>query len=252
LGKLVFIIYAISMLFYWDLSMKTRDAISRRWARAYLQRRLPLWCRQLFAVAHLSTGFRIEYSSQLIEPPPSPCLIISNHQSLIDIVAIGAALPELDLRFIAKRELRRGFPGASEALRLQQHAMVPRSGKVEVGLSEIRRIGRMAREKGVSPVVFPEGTRSRGGKVLPFRSGAIRVLMNEVRLPILVCAVHGGYRLRYLREIVTQFGQSVYRVRKLAQLPEPTDRHSLNERIRHAEQLIREQVERWREEESHA
>lgn len=245
-------IYAISKLFYWDLSMKARDAISRRWARAYVQRRLPLWCRQLFAVARMMTGFRIEYSSQLTSPPHSPCLIVSNHQSLIDIVAIAAALPELDLRFIAKRELRRGFPGVSQALRLQQHAMVPRSGNVEAGLSEIRRIGRMARENSICPVVFPEGTRSRGGKVLPFRTGALRVLMNEIRLPILVCAVHGGYRLRYLREVATRFGQGIYRVRTLAQLPQPTDRRSLNERVAQAEQLIREQVERWREEESHA
>lgn len=252
MGKLVFIIYLFAVLTSWDLSMKLRDAVNRNWARRYLDRRLPQWCRQLFSVASLLTGFRVEYSRATAERLRDPVLVIANHQSLIDIVAVRAALGEVNLRFVAKHELRRGFVGVSQALRLQRHALIRRSGRVEEGLSELTRLARMAKHDSISPVVFPEGTRSRTRSVMRFRTGALRIILNEAPMPLVVCAVDGGYRLRDLRAVAGNFGRGLYRVRILAKLPAPTTRAELNNSVTHAENLIREQIEHWHHEDMNA
>lgn len=245
LGKLFFMIYLLPALFYWDISMKLRDAVSRRWARRYLNRRLPEWCRQLLNMAKLCTGFTVKFDRDVEGPLSGPVLVVSNHQSLIDIVAVRAALPELNIRFVAKAELRSWFPGVSQALRLQQHALVPRSGNVEGGLAELRRIARMAKTENVCPVVFPEGTRSRTADVLKFRTGAVRIVLNEQSMPILVTAVHGGYRLRTLRMVAKNFGSTIYHLSILDQLPAPNTRAELNEYIAKAEDMIRDRVKQW-------
>ncbi|MFP4643713.1 MAG: lysophospholipid acyltransferase family protein [Spirochaetales bacterium] len=249
---MLFMVYLLSALVYWDLSMKLRDAVSRRWARRYLNRRLSTWCRQLLSVANLCTGFKVQFERDTDTKLSGPVLVVSNHQSLIDIVAVSAALPELNVRFVAKAELRRGFPGVSQALRLQQHALVPRSGHLESGLAELRRLARLARTERACPVVFPEGTRSRSAEVLEFRTGALRVILSEQSMPILVTAVHGGYRLRTLRMIARNFDNTVYYVGILAQLPPPTTRSELNEYIAQAEEMIRERVSTWHAQELQA
>lgn len=252
MGKLFFMVYLLSALYYWDFSMKFRDAVSRQWARRYLNRRLSAWCRQLLSMANLCTGFTVRCDRDIQPPLSGPVLVVSNHQSLIDIVAVRAALPELNIRFVAKAELRKWFPGVSQALRLQQHALVPRTGNVEAGLSELRRIARMANTENVCPVVFAEGTRSRTAEVLRFRTGAVRIVLNEQSMPLLVTAVHGGYRLRTLRMLAKNFGSTVYRVSILGQFPAPATRAELNEYIAEAENMIRDRVERWHAEETKA
>ena len=249
MGKVFFMVYLVSTLLYWDFSMKFRDAVSRPWARRYLNRRMSPWCRRLLNMADLCTGFKVKFDRDTDTPLSGPVLVVSNHQSLIDIVAVRAALPELNVRFVAKAELRKWFPGVSQALRLQQHALVPRSGRVESGLAELTRVARLARIERACPVVFAEGTRSRNAEVLKFRTGALRVILHEQSMPILVTAVHGGYRLRTLRMVAKNFGSTVYRVGILAHLPAPTTRGELNEYIAEAEDMIRERVRKWHAEE---
>lgn len=245
-------IYLAAILIYWDLSMKVRDSIRRSWARSYVDRNVARWSHQLFAAARLATGFRTNYSSAVGHDLPRPAIVVCNHQSLIDIVAVRDALADLPVRFVAKQELRRAVPGVSQALRLQRHALVPRTGRVEAGIEELRRLARLARSQRICPVVFAEGTRSRNGEVLRFRTGALRIMLSETPMPIIVCAVHGGYRLRNMRAVARNFRGNTYRVRVLATFPAPATRSELNSCVDSAERLVRDQVQHWRQEESNA
>jgi 1-acyl-sn-glycerol-3-phosphate acyltransferase len=95
-------------------------------------------------------------------------LFVANHSSWLDIVALGAAL---DAAFVAKREVGE-WPVVRTVARLGRTVFVSRtrSGtKGEAGLIRDRLAG------GDNIILFPEGTTSDGGRVLPFRSAFLSV-----------------------------------------------------------------------------
>jgi len=100
--------------------------------------------------------------------PNRQYIFIANHQSYIDIPVLVHALSQYQLRWIAKKELF-WIPLFGWILWTSKHIIVDRSSlsKAMNSLSKAReRI-----EKGISVVVFPEGTRSPHGDLLPFKRG---------------------------------------------------------------------------------
>ncbi len=245
-GGIAFFVVLLGLLTYWDANMKIRLLFSHDWAARWVDDRIAAMSRQLFVLARFFTGFGIEFSSDVAEMNHKQYLVVSNHQSLADIPVIRAALPDLKLRFVAKKELKWGFPGVSTALRVGRHALVHRKSNMHKGMAELRRLGRMARNSDISPVVFAEGTRSRNGDVLPFRGGAIRVLNNEQPLPVMVIAVDGGYRFGKLRQVIEHLRGAVYRIKIVAVLPAAHNRDELTDALSTAEELVRKQIGVWR------
>jgi 1-acyl-sn-glycerol-3-phosphate acyltransferase len=95
-------------------------------------------------------------------------LFVSNHSSWLDVVALGAAL---DASFVAKREVGE-WPVVRTVARLGRTVFVSRTRtgtKGEAGLIRERLSG------GDNIILFPEGTTSDGGRVLPFRSAFLSV-----------------------------------------------------------------------------
>ena len=99
-------------------------------------------------------------------------VVLANHQSLIDIVALYEALP-MQLGFLAKHELQK-VPLFGRALELGGHVLVDRSTRKKA-VQAIHSAAARVREDGCSLVIFPEGTRSDGDRVGPFKHGAFRV-----------------------------------------------------------------------------
>ncbi|MFP4510594.1 MAG: lysophospholipid acyltransferase family protein [Spirochaetaceae bacterium] len=251
MGGVVFFVVLLSLLTFWDANMKVRLLFRHDWAAQWVDERIAAMSRQLFVLARFFTGFGVDFSSDIADVREKQYLVVCNHQSLADIPIIRAALPELKLRFVAKRELKWGFPGVSTALRVGRHALVHRKSNMHQGMAELRRLGRMARRRQISPVVFPEGTRSRNGEVRQFRGGAIRVLNNECPMPIMVIAVDGGYKFGKLRHIIEHLRGAVYRIKIVGVLPAAHDRDELAEALKTAEKMVRNQIRIWRTREEH-
>jgi 1-acyl-sn-glycerol-3-phosphate acyltransferase len=91
-----------------------------------------------------------------------------NHQSNIDIPVLVQSLAHFQLRWIAKKELL-WVPLLGWAMWATKHITVNRRDPSDAVKSLERAKQRMA--AGISVVVFPEGTRSRNGKLLPFKKG---------------------------------------------------------------------------------
>ena len=111
-------------------------------------------------------------------------IIVSNHQSLLDILAVCAALP-LNFKFLAKRELFQ-IPFMGWDMAAAGYIPVNR-GSHKSGREAVRRITGVL-EKNVSVLLFPEGTRSPDGKIHAFKMGAFKLARdNKVEiLPIVV------------------------------------------------------------------
>jgi 1-acyl-sn-glycerol-3-phosphate acyltransferase len=124
--------------------------------------------------------------------PPGRYIIVSNHQSLADIAILPWVLRTLNVKFVAKEELGRGIPTVSMALRHWGSALISRKGTRD----DVARLKTMARglaEWEASVVIFPEGTRSREGRLLPYQSGAVRIVAEEAMLPLLPIAIDGTH-----------------------------------------------------------
>lgn len=122
-------------------------------------------------------------------------VIISNHQSLFDIVLIGGFMFSNLPKYVSKAELGRWIPAVSLNLKQGGHALIDR-GDGRRAVAEIAALGQRVQERNRSAAIFPEGTRSRDGKLKPFRrTGAVALLRAADRLEVVPVAVHGSWRL---------------------------------------------------------
>lgn len=100
-------------------------------------------------------------------PAEGPLVFVANHSSIMDIPVLFTALPRR-LHFLLKAELRRmpfvGWYAASRGMIFVDRRDRHRS------LESMRRAGELV-VRGRSAVAFPEGTRSRDGSVMAFKTG---------------------------------------------------------------------------------
>jgi 1-acyl-sn-glycerol-3-phosphate acyltransferase len=111
---------------------------------------------QVFKIA--GTTLEVERSPKV--EPSKPYLFISNHQSLFDIPIFGGLLFSNFPKYVSKAELAKGIPSISYNLRRGGNALIDR-GDRDQATEAIRALGRQVCERGVSAVLFPEGTRAR-------------------------------------------------------------------------------------------
>ena len=95
-------------------------------------------------------------------------IFMANHQSNIDIPVLVQGLLDFQLRWIAKKELL-NVPLFGWAMRAGKHVAVDRADSA--GALQSLEEAKALLSAGVSIVVFPEGTRSRDGRLLPFKKG---------------------------------------------------------------------------------
>lgn len=119
-------------------------------------------------------------------------IVMANHRSMYDIPAIHYLLgADRDLRWIGKKELVR-VPVFGWAFALSRHIPIDRHHR-ERGIAAMRKAAAES-EEGCSFVVMPEGTRSRDGRLLPFKKGGFHLAI-DTGLPILPTAILGSETL---------------------------------------------------------
>lgn len=151
----------------------------RRW---YVSRCFRLCARMAVAVNPL---WSVRFHGSLPPDHGRPHVVVSNHVSLADVALIGS-IP-WEMKWISKRA-NFWIPFLGFMMWLSGDVYVSRHDRN----SRTRAYDRLKRwvERGSSVIVFPEGTRSRTGELLPFRNGPFRLAI-ETGAPILPMAVHG-------------------------------------------------------------
>lgn len=240
----------LAQLLWWDLIDKVR--IAYRWsaARALIDATLSWRGRRLFAIARFAVGIRLRVEIEQ-DALPEQMILIANHQSVIDIIALLASFRNHSLRFVAKKELGHWFPAVSRVLRVQRHALISRHGDFGTAMREIERLGRRLHGFGgsvlpICPVIFPEGTRSRDGVVRRFHSGAVRRLQRVQPLPIVAIALDGGWRFARLQDLAKMPTGHEYRVSLVATYPRVHGKTEMIAQIEDAQARVAETIARWR------
>jgi len=169
--------------------------------------------RQMARVAkRLSPLWKFEVRG---EPPADIAtrayVVVSNHESNADPFLLSW-LP-WDMRWVAKQELFR-IPVAGWALALAGDIPLRRgeASSVRAMFAECRR----TLDAGLSVMMFPEGTRSRDGELLPFKDGAFELAI-QAGVPVLPLALTGTHDC--MPKGSTWFGEASAVVRVLPPIP---------------------------------
>lgn len=141
------------------------------------------WARTVLRV----TGVRVKVTG-CENVPPEGCVYFSNHESFYDIFVLLATLPGR-LRFMAKKSLFY-IPILGWSMGAAGFVPVDRANRrkafesLEVAAGKLR--------GGKSVIIFPEQTRTRTGRMLPFKKGGV-LLAIKTQMPVVPVGVAGTF-----------------------------------------------------------
>jgi 1-acyl-sn-glycerol-3-phosphate acyltransferase len=142
----------------------------------------PIWARGIVR----SCGIRVEAEGFDKLREGESYIVVSNHLSNFDIWCTLATLPKT-VRFVAKKELTR-IPIFGWALSLSDHIVIDR-GNTESAVETINEAQAKC-PKGIAILFYGEGTRSKDGKIGPFKKGGATLAL-QTGIPILPMSVSG-------------------------------------------------------------
>jgi 1-acyl-sn-glycerol-3-phosphate acyltransferase len=147
---------------------------------------------------HLLFGYRTEGAEKV--PEKGPVILAANHLSILDPIAIGAGIKR-PVSFLARADVFR-LPVLSWLLpRLYAIPVERGTGDLSAIKGAIR-----ALERGMAFGIFPEGTRSRSGKLQPFKTGVAAIAF-RTGSPVVPVAVVGS-------EKAWPVGRKLFRLRQ--------------------------------------
>ena len=183
------------------------------------------WSRSVTSFA----GVKVVIENRATLVPEQPYVFMANHASSLDIWAVFVAIPRR-LRLIAKKQLAR-IPLFGWAMWAGRFIFIDRGNGVAARRS-IAEAGRRIHD-GDSVLIFPEGTRTRDGSLLPFKKGGFH-LASKAGVPIVPVALCGTRALMPRGSLLLRAGA----IRVIIGQPIPTqglsdeDRVNLAERVR--------------------
>ena len=157
-----------------DRSGDTVVALARIWSRMLLR----------------SAGVRLTVNMHGELDPRRPYVFMANHLSTVDIWALFVAVP-LKVRFIAKKQLGR-IPLFGWAMAVGRFIFIDRQNPMAARRSIDQAAARI--RTGSSVAIFPEGTRSRDGRLGPFKKGGFHLAITA-GVPIVPVGIRGAHEV---------------------------------------------------------
>lgn len=153
--------------------------------------RVSTWCAKKWSQSS-AKGLRIYIEATGQENVPDGGFVYaSNHESLVDILVLGAALPG-DFKWAAKRSVM-NIPFLGWHLRLAGHVPVDRNKGKDAAVAVMEAFESVLRAD--KPLlVFPEGTRTADGKLKAFKNGAFQAAVLTGK-PVVPVALNGTFTL---------------------------------------------------------
>jgi 1-acyl-sn-glycerol-3-phosphate acyltransferase len=130
-------------------------------------------------------GNRVIFKNKQNLPVGRPMIFLANHQSMFDIPPLIYYLRKYHAKFISKIELTKNIPSISFNLKYGGGANIDR-GDSRQSVSELIKLALRMKENKWSAVIFPEGTRSKDGRVKTFHVGGIATILKKCPEALLV------------------------------------------------------------------
>jgi 1-acyl-sn-glycerol-3-phosphate acyltransferase len=152
--------------------------------RGYIDKRVRIWNQKMLRIVRAKHRILDPYNFKF--EPGRVHIIMSNHLSLYDIPLIFATFPGASVRMIAKKELFR-IPVFGWGIRAGECVSIDRKNHRQA----IKDLA-LAKQKmlsGITMWIAPEGTRSRTGKMGPFKKGGFKLALDTKAIIVPVTIV---------------------------------------------------------------
>ena len=181
---LFYTVYWLSLPIFSFTGLLLWPVTSYRWRSAFvtLWNRLVVWWLKITCGA----SYEIRGRENL---PNTPCVVLANHQSAWETLALQFLFSPAST--VLKRELL-NLPVFGWGLRAMEPIAIDRSNPREA-LKAVKAQGQARLASGNHVLIFPEGTRSWDGKLLPFKKGGF-VIAQDGQLPILPITICGSHQ----------------------------------------------------------
>ncbi|ULQ59849.1 1-acyl-sn-glycerol-3-phosphate acyltransferase [Brucepastera parasyntrophica] len=228
--------------FAYGISTKLSQKVNRIITTTYASR--------IFSIFSAYMNFHFAGEKDHVDELPEQYLIMSNHQSLLDIPLFMRFLDGPRLRFVAKAELGRNVPLVSVMLKSDRHGLIDRTGSPSKTMKAMDLFAERVKENNWIPVIFPEGTRSQDGSLGTFHAAGFRRFLTVAPMPVAVCALDGGWRISTLKGFAKNLHGGFYRVKIVKIYPAPTNKAEQIHILEEGKALIQKQLDAWRKQES--
>jgi 1-acyl-sn-glycerol-3-phosphate acyltransferase len=147
------------------------------------------WYEVAYLLSHWTAllGFSLRTEGRGNIPRTGPVLVVANHQSFLDPALVGLSTRR-HLRALARKTLYRNRLVAL-FIRSLESIPIDQEGVGKEGLKAV--LEELGRGKGV--LIFPEGSRTRDGRMRALRPG-IHLLLRRARVPIVPVGIAGAYQ----------------------------------------------------------
>lgn len=148
---------------------------------------LPFKFVQIFSRIFSTLAFDMKSWGHNHVPPTGGLLLVSNHQSYLDPVLVGIRIPR-SLSYMAKSELFHGNPIFAWFIRSMGAFPVRQAGSAAGAIKEsVERL-----QAGHALNIFPEGSRTEDGQMLPIEKG-IALVIRKAKVPVVPVAIEGAF-----------------------------------------------------------
>ncbi len=163
---------------------KYRASILGRWHR--------LQCRALFMILRVVGGASIPRPGRV--PGGPGVLILMNHQSLLDIPMVIASVDGVFPRIVTRQRYARWIPVISQTIRALEYPVVNPGAGAGTLRRHLEELERVARTSDSPLVLFPEGTRTRNGKIGRFQTSGLERILRARNWRVYVLVSDGYWR----------------------------------------------------------
>lgn len=172
--------------------------------------------RGIFAIVRAAGG-RVHREGRI--PTDQACLIVMNHQSLLDIPGAGLLMHPYVARFVARSRYGKGVPAVSLCIRLLGSPVIEPENRKET----LRLLRQAMREQEHGILIFPEGHRTRDGQVQPFHTAGLEIMLRERRVPVYAVVTDGFWTCRRFVDFLFNIDRIHGRTEVLGPFEPPAD-----------------------------
>jgi 1-acyl-sn-glycerol-3-phosphate acyltransferase len=181
-----------------------------------------LQARNTLRLLRVLGGVRVRVDGSI---PPESCIVIMNHQSIIDIPIALSAMPGPHPLIPGRRLYAKWIPGVSAYLRTSGNPLVSqRKEDRKVDLAGMLDAAARVDAGTASLLIFPEGHRTRDGEILPFMPGGLSVVLGRTQRPVYCAVGDGMWKSRTLRDTFLNLAHVRAHVRILGPFQPPADK----------------------------
>ena len=157
--------------------------------RAWVDEMIQAWANRILKLVKVNY---IVINPSGSEPKQNkPTVIMCNHSSVYDIPLSFKAFPKHSIRMLAKKEFSR-VPIMAGGMKAAEFLFIDRKNRQQA-MRDLIAVKKLM-ESGIVIWIAPEGTRSKDGKLAPFKKGCF-ITAIEAKATIIPIGIRGAYNI---------------------------------------------------------